>query len=145
MISSTSETVKDHWIEIRQQLHPNCFVCCSQNERGLQLECERSSDGSMVGQFPCDRTLEGHSGLLHGGVISAVLDEAMANCLLAHGHVAVTADFRVRFRHPVVTGQVATVRAWISRARPPIYELSAEMIQNGQVKTVATGKFMDQN
>lgn len=145
MTSMTSDTVKDHWAAIRRQFHPNCFVCSSQNERGLRLELERSSIDSVVGQFGCDRTLEGHSGLLHGGIISAVLDEAMASCLLADGHVAVTADFRVRFRHPVVTGQVATVRARISRSRPPVYELNAEIIQNGQVKTVAIGKFLEKD
>ena len=141
----TIETSGDLLTEIRQQLHPNCVVCSSGNTLGLQLDFKRSDDGAMVGHFYCDKTLEGYSGLLHGGVISAVLDGAMTNCLFAAGHRAVTADFRVRFRHPVVTGQMATVRARISQSRPPVHELKAEIIQNGQIKATATGKFMERS
>jgi acyl-coenzyme A thioesterase PaaI-like protein len=36
--------------------------------------------------------------MLHGGVISSILDGTMTNCLFAHGTVAVTAELRVRFR-----------------------------------------------
>jgi len=141
-----TETAKDHLTEIRRQVHPNCVVCCSGNERGLQLNFRCSDDdGSVVACFQCDKALEGYSGLLHGGVISTVLDGAMTNCLFAQGCTAVTADFHIRFRHPVVTGQPASVRAWITRSTPPIYELKAEIVQGDQTKTVAIGKFMEKS
>ena len=140
-----TETAKNHLTEIRQQVHPNCVVCCPSNERGLQLDFRHSDDGNTVACFHCDKTLEGYSGLLHGGVISAILDGAMTNCLFAHGCAAVTADFHVRFRHPVIAGQSGSVRAWITRSTPAIYELKAEIIQDDQIKAVATGKFMKKN
>jgi len=68
----------------------------------------------------------------------------MTNCLFAHDCVAVTADFHVRFRHPFLTDQTARVRAWISQSTSCLYELQAKIIQNSQVKTTATGKFMRQ-
>ena len=82
--------------------------------------------------------------MLHGGVLCAILDGAMTNCLFAHGCIAVTADFHVRFRHPVSTDQTASVQAWVSRSTSCLYELHAEIVQNNQVKTTATGKFMRQ-
>jgi len=140
-----AETTKNHLTEIRRQVHPNCIVCCPGNKRGLQLDFMHSDNGSVVAHFHCDKTLEGYLGLVHGGVISTVLDGAMTNCLFAHGCTAVTADFHIRFRHPVVTEQPASVRAWITRSTPPIYELKAQIIQDDQVKAVATGKFMEKN
>ena len=38
----------------------------------------------------------------------------------------------------------ATVRAWIERCSPPLHVLRAELVQNGQLKAAACGKFMDQ-
>ena len=73
-----------------------------------------------------------------------VLDDSMTNCLFAHGHVAVTADFCVQFRHAVATDKQAIVRAWMTYSTPPFHELKAEIVQNGQIKTIATGRFVEQ-
>ena len=139
MITETARNLLD---EIRREEHPYCVVCSPENKRGLQLDFKHSDDGSTVACFHYDKILEGYSGLLHGGVVSTIIDGAMTNCLFAHGCAAVTADFRVRFRHPVIADQPGSVRAWITRSTPPIYELKAEIVQDDQVKTVATGKFM---
>jgi len=73
-----------------------------------------------------------------------ILDDSMTNCLFAHGHIAVTADFCVQFRHPVATDKQAIVRAWITYSTFPFHELKAEIVQNGQIKTIATGRFVEQ-
>ena len=138
-----TETDQNHLTRIRRQYHATCVVCGPGNDRGLKLDFRISDDGAVVGDFYCDKTLEGYMNLLHGGVISAILDGAMTNCLFAAGHVAVTADFSVRFRHSVIAGQWATVRAWFSRITPPVYVLKAEIIQKDQLKTTAVGKFME--
>lgn len=140
-----TEITKSYLTEMREQVHPGCVVCCPDNVQGLRLDFKLSPNGRITADFIYDRNYEGYAGVLHGGVISALLDGAMTNCLFARGCIAVTADFRVRFRHPVITGQMASVRAWITRSTPPIYELKAEIVQEGQVKTTATGKFMEQS
>jgi acyl-coenzyme A thioesterase PaaI-like protein len=94
--------------------------------------------------FDCTKAYEGYSDVLHGGVVSALLDGAMTNCLFAHGHPGVTAEITVRFRHPVHTGKTATVRAWIERCARPLHVLGAELAQEGEVKATARGKFMEQ-
>jgi acyl-coenzyme A thioesterase PaaI-like protein len=44
-------------------------------------------DGDSVvrATFECDHTFEGYPGMVHGGVISSILDGAMGNCMFAHG------------------------------------------------------------
>jgi acyl-coenzyme A thioesterase PaaI-like protein len=126
-----------------RQAHPNCFVCSPGPRSGLHLQFVLLDDGSVQARFDCDEAFEGYPGLLHGGVISALLDGAMTNCLFAHGQQGITGELKVRFRHPVVTDRPAIVRAWIDRSIPPFHVLQAELIQDEWVKAKATGKFVE--
>jgi uncharacterized protein (TIGR00369 family) len=104
-----------------------------------------SEDGSVQATFSCDKAFEGYANVLHGGLISCMLDGAMTNCMFAHGYAAVTAELNVRFHHPVVIGEFATVRAWIDRSRSGLHVLKAEIVQNQQVRATATGKFLERS
>jgi hypothetical protein len=84
------------------RLHPHCIVCGTGNPRGLGLRFRLSDDDHRIeATFDCGETFEGYVGLVHGGIVSAVLDGAMANCLLHLGCVAHTGGLSIRFRHPV--------------------------------------------
>jgi acyl-coenzyme A thioesterase PaaI-like protein len=126
-----------------RQAHPNCIVCSPLHRCGFRLEFVFSDDGSVQAEFDCSKAFEGYPGLLHGGVISCLLDGAMTNCLFAHGQQGVTGELKVRFRHPVVTDRPAIVRAWIDQLTPPFHVLQAELIQDEWVKAKATGKFVE--
>ena len=128
---------------IRNRVHPNCVVCSSTNNKGLHLEFVSSNDGAVTATFQCDEAFEGYPGVLHGGVISSILDGAMGHCMFARGQASVTAEMTIRFRHSVVTNQDATVSARIARSSHPLYLLEAEIIQAGQVKVTAKAKFLD--
>jgi len=119
-------------------------VCSFGNGNGLHLEFDATDDGSVTATFQCDEAFEGYPGMLHGGVISLILDGAMGNCMFARGRATVTVEMTTKFRHPVVTGQQATVSARITRASHPLYLLEAEVIQDGKVKVAAKGKYYDQ-
>ena len=136
-IEATHKAVAD----IRKRVHPKCVVC---SLNGLHLEFDVADDGSVTSTFKCDEAFEGYPGVLHGGVISSILDGAMSNCMFARGQTAVTVEMTTRFRHTVVTGMEATVLAKIVRTSHPLYLLEAEIIQEGEVKATAKGKFYDQ-
>ena len=140
----TTDLVQGDLSQVRRQVHANCIVCGQANERGLGLDFALSDDGSVEADFNCDKAFEGYASIVHGGVISSVLDGAMTSCLFARGCSAVTAALDIRFRHPVMTGQTAAVHAWVTRSTPPVYVLKAEVSQQGQVKATATGTLMEQ-
>jgi len=96
----------------------------------------------VVADFELDQAVEGYVGWPHGGITSAVLDGAMTNWLFAHGLTGVTAELKVRFRHPVVLGEPAMVTARLKSVSHPLYELEASITQGGQLKVRATGRFM---
>jgi len=128
----------------QSQAHSNCIVCSPSNSRGLGLEFSVCEDGSVEARFDCDRTFEGYADRLHGGVVASLLDGGMTNCMFAHGLIGVTAELKVRYLHPVVTGKPATVRAWIGRSSAWLHVLQARVWQDDVLKARATGKFMVQ-
>ena len=136
------EAMQDTVAHMRNCVHPKCVVCSSANETGLHLKFNVADDGSVTTTFQCNEAFEGYRGVLHGGVISSVLDGAMGNCMFARGQIGVTVEMTTRFRHPIATHQEASVSARIVRTSHPLYLLEAEITQGGVVKARATGKFI---
>ena len=62
----------------RARLHPRCVVCGDEQAHGLGLTFVPSADGRGVeAVFDCRGRVEGYAGLVHGGVVSMLLDGAM--------------------------------------------------------------------
>lgn len=142
-MSVTTEPAQDMLEQISESQHPHCIVCGQAADCGLGLRFRSLPDGSVEAEFACPARYQGYEGMLHGGVTSSLLDGAMTNCLFAHSIAAVTAEMTVRFRHPIAVGQSLVARAHITRSQPPLHIVEAEIVQTGQVKAKATGKFME--
>jgi uncharacterized protein (TIGR00369 family) len=121
--------------------HRGCIVCGGDNDQGMHLKFHSEPDGSVRAEFRCDAAYQGYPDILHGGVVAAILDGAMTNCLFAHNIVAVTAELNVRYLEPVRTGEWLAVRARTVKSSPHLYLLEAELLQRGSVHAKARAKF----
>jgi uncharacterized protein (TIGR00369 family) len=128
---------------MQREHHPGCIACGNGAGAALGLDFRLADDGSVESAFDCVARLQGYPDRLHGGVVCALLDGAMTNCLFAHGLAAVTAELKVRFREPAVLGVTAVVRARITQQLPPLFRLSAEVVQQGRVVAAGEGAFVD--
>ena len=142
-MSVTTEPAQDLLEQTSESQHPHCMVCGRTADCGLGLRFRSLPDGSVEAQFACPARYQGYEDMLHGGVTSSLLDGAMTNCLYAHGLVAVTAEMTVRFRHPIAIREPLLVRASITRSQSPLHIVEARIVQAGQVKAKAQGKFME--
>jgi uncharacterized protein (TIGR00369 family) len=138
-----TERLDGSYKRLRQQSHPFCVVCGDANRNSLGMNFRSAGDGTIQATFACERAFEGYPNVLHGGVICALLDGAMTNCLFAHGCAGVTADLNVRFCHPVAANGCATIRAWVESSLQPLYKLAAELIQGEEVKATAKARFVE--
>jgi uncharacterized protein (TIGR00369 family) len=129
----------------RQAEHPHCVVCGKATDYGLGLEFRAVGEDAVEATFACQRVMEGYPSVLHGGVICALLDGAMTNCVFAKGSAAVTGDLHVRFRKPVAASGWATVRARIEVSSPPLYKLVAHLEQDGEIKAIAKARFVERD
>jgi acyl-CoA thioesterase FadM len=127
---------------LRARLHPHCVVCSPNHPQGLCLCFVAGADDAVVADFELSEAVEGYVGWSHGGITSAILDGAMTNWLFAHGLSGITAELKVLFRHPIILGKPAKVTAHLTSASHPLYELQARIVQDGQLKALATGIFM---
>lgn len=128
---------------MRREHHPACVVCGHGADAGLGLDFHLADDGSVESDFDCVARLQGYPDRLHGGIVCALLDSAMTHCLFAHGLAAVTAELKVRFREPALLGVPAVVRARITQQSPPLFRLSAEVLQRGRIAATGDGAFID--
>jgi acyl-coenzyme A thioesterase PaaI-like protein len=142
---TTTYGIHDRLRRVQAEAHPFCFVCSGSNPMGLALRYVPHPDGGVAATFLGNCTLEGYSGLMHGGLIAALLDGAMTHCLFAHGLRAFTVELNVRYHASVAASEEVLLRAWLENDSHSLYQLQAELTQGGTVKTNATGKFMTQH
>lgn len=96
---------------IKQPNSAHCFVCGLNNALGLKLSFYELSATEVTASYSPPADYEGYPGVLHGGIIAALLDEAgsRAGMIGAHDHFMVTARLDVKYRRPTPIGQPLTV------------------------------------
>ena len=87
-----------------------CFACGQQNENGLRLQ-PAAGEGRAVVRWTPPPHYQGYAGVLHGGIISTILDEAMAHAAISLVGRAATAELSLQFLKPVMTGRELEIRA----------------------------------
>ena len=129
----------------RWGLDSNCFVCEEKNPGGLGVTFFADHEQQVVtAAFTLDDRFSGAPTYVHGGVVLALLDEAMAWATIAlAGCFAVTKETTTRFKAPVMVGQRYEVRAWIVGDEQSEMDCRAEVVDgNGQTCTAATAVFV---
>jgi acyl-coenzyme A thioesterase PaaI-like protein len=104
-----------------------CIVCGPNHPHGLRLKFELADDGSATAKWKPTVEWEGFRGIAHGGIISAVLDEAMAKAVTATQCEALTGELTVRFRRRVETGEELRVRGWVIKRTKRVIETEATL------------------
>lgn len=123
--------------------HDNCLLCGKDNPYSLRLTFQTRADGSVETTFRGNSFLQGYEGILHGGVISSLLDCAMTNCLFSRNIRAMTGELVVRFRHPVSVNSLIGLRARVLSSSPPLYRMRAEIFKEERLMAWAKAKFID--
>ena len=135
-------TVEKPSLSVGTKRHTRCIMCGDFNQLSLGLKFSPSETGDVSASFQGNSQLQGYDGILHGGVISALLDCAMTHCLFHRDIEAVTGELLVRFAVPVPYDAKVTLRAWLVNSTAPLYLLKAELALDGTVMANADAKFM---
>ena len=121
--------------------YPNCFICGKDNPIGLKIEFEMK-DGKATAEYTPIRHFEGYKDVLHGGIISSLLDEVMAYAVFSQGFVAVTTHMEVKFRKAAKIGEKLLLEGNIVGNRGKLIRVEGKILnQEGQIIATGKGKF----
>jgi len=116
--------------EERRRAARGCFGCGDLNPKGLKLAF-RLEDGVAVAEFDPEPQHQGYPGLMHGGLVATILDEAMGWAIYGEDTWAMTARMQVRFRRSVPLDRRLRVRAYITNRRHRLVQARAELRDDG--------------
>jgi acyl-coenzyme A thioesterase PaaI-like protein len=88
---------------------------------------------------------QGYPGRMHGGLITALLDETIGRAVMIEDPDAlgVTAELSVRFRHPVPLEEELRIVGRIDKSGGKVFSGSGELIlSDGTVAASAVGKYI---
>ena len=128
-----------------QNISRMCLVCGKNNAMGLHTQFLDLEDGSICAFFSTQPEHQGYPGRVHGGIISAVIDETIGRAVQTRrpGAFGVTTELTVKFRQPVPIGEELKVVARLDEADRRIFSGTAELfLSDGTIAASGSGKYM---
>jgi uncharacterized protein (TIGR00369 family) len=121
-----------------------CFACGRNNDKGLHLEFSLNRQNKCVETtFVPQDEHQGWQGVVHGGIIATLMDEAMAKLAQLLGYYALTAALDVRFKDVARTGEPLQVKAEVAKlSKKLIYARAVAGRADGAVVAEAQAKLM---
>ena len=96
-----------------------CFICGLQNPVGLKLAFyEDAEAGQVRAEFTVPDEYQGYPGVVHGGIVAAVLDEVSGRAIMMGGsdeNLMATLRLTIRYRRPTPTETPLTAVGWVER------------------------------
>ncbi len=127
------------------QLRDNqrCYVCGKNNPAGLAVDFEINREARAIrARFTPADIHQGYEGIVHGGILSALLDEAMAKLAFSLGIPAVTAEMTVKFKSPAAPGEELSISGRLTRETQRLIEAEAIIEKGLVIIAEAKGKLL---
>lgn len=122
-----------------------CVVCGPDNPIGLHAEWRREEAGMASATVSVPEAFQGFRGMVHGGVVAALLDDAMWHAIWSGTNVSTyTVDLKTRYRHPTHVGSPLEVRGRFLDSRHRVFRAEATVSDaaSGEILAEAEGRFM---
>jgi uncharacterized protein (TIGR00369 family) len=89
----------------RQPNSRHCFVCGLENAIGLKVRFDDNGADEVRVTYTVGDQYQGYPGVVHGGVVAAMLDEVAGRVMMIddHNRFFMTARMTLRYRRPVPT------------------------------------------
>jgi uncharacterized protein (TIGR00369 family) len=128
-----------------QKISSMCFVCGTDNPISLHAQFLELEDGRLYAEFVATDVHQSYPGRAHGGVISAILDEAIGRAVqVADPQIfGVTLELNVRFRKPVPLNVPLRVIAEITKHSNRLFVGEGKLLlEDGSIAADATARYL---
>lgn len=114
-----------------------CFICGLENPVGLHLHIYETEPGVVETRYVAPEHFQGYPGVLHGGIVAAILDEVSGRALMGsdplNPRFMFTAKLEVKYRKNVpinrelrIIGKSIKIKARSAEAWAGIYDAEAD-------------------
>ena len=123
----------------------HCFGCGPLNADGLQLRFEPQPDGTSAASYEVPERFQSWAGMVHGGIVSLMLDEAVGWAAWHAGHPGVTGRLQVSLRRPLKLGERIRIVGRVDSTRRTLIHTTAwiENADDGSRVADATATLME--
>jgi uncharacterized protein (TIGR00369 family) len=132
-------------VRAAQNVSRMCLVCGVENTAGLKARFFELDNGDLAGVFSPRPEHQSYPGRLHGGIVSAILDETIGRAVnIADTHTwGVTVELTVKFRKPVPLDGEVRAFGRITRDSSRLFEGTGEIVlEDGSIAAEARGKYL---
>lgn len=120
----------------------NCFVCGPNNPEGMQIVWSVEGRKTTAVFIPGTK-YQGWKGIVHGGVLATLLDEAMARLAGVLWKGAVTAEMMVRYLKPAPINKRLLIEGEVVKESKKLVEMRASITTEEGIEVAkATGKII---
>ena len=120
-----------------------CFVCGQDNPLGFKTSIEVDRDtlsAQLTLAVPAE--FQGWEGMVHGGIISTLLDEVSAYAGMTVADTVVTGELTTRFCKPVPVEQEVTVSAQVINQVRRTVLVEAKLTKQGELLASSEAKMV---
>jgi acyl-coenzyme A thioesterase PaaI-like protein len=118
-----------------------CFVCGKDNPKGFKIEV-RYLESKMTAEteLSLPREYQGWADVIHGGILSTLLDEMMAHAVWRFAGPGLTLSLEVRFHQPLKPDEPILVRGVLHTQNGSRRLAEGEIIRLSDRTRIASGK-----
>lgn len=129
----------------KQQVSKNCFVCGIENHDSLKTKFYELENGELMSVSTPSSVHQSYPDRMHGGVISAILDEIIGRAIMISEPEAwgVTVELNIKYKKPVPLDKQVKAVGRITRNARLIYEGTGEiLLEDGTVAAIGYAKYV---
>ncbi|MFA5033759.1 MAG: hypothetical protein WC614_12170 [bacterium] len=127
---------------VLKEFHKNCFACGKNVANGLNLKFKLLEDDTLYGEFKIDKSYQGYDNILHGGIISTILDCGMINLFyMKNGLELKTVKLKILFRQAIPVGKTIIVKAFVDKPIRHFYKAKSHILIGNKIFAEAEGYF----
>lgn len=133
-------------MKIKQPNSKMCFICGLENPVGLHLHMYETEPGVVETTYTAPGHFQGYPGVLHGGIVSAIIDEIAGRSHMGSDpndpRFMFTAKLEVKYRKNVPTGKPLKIIGKAGRSKSRSAEAWAGIYDQETNELLAEGNVL---
>ena len=120
----------------------SCILCGKNNEHGLKIKFNMDKEKQMAfANVKVGKMFNGYNGIVHGGIVCALLDEIGFYAIMSQDIITVTMTLNKKLKKPVPIDTELYLEGQVIEKRSRSVIASSKIVLDGVVLASAVGEY----